>query len=47
MPFVFATGYGDELALGGREGNEVILQKPYERDHMARAVQQVLQRVAA
>ncbi|MBP2463697.1 MULTISPECIES: HWE histidine kinase domain-containing protein [unclassified Rhizobium] len=41
-PFIFATGYGDELAIAGRKGSEVIIQKPYERDHLARAVQQVL-----
>ncbi|BCH62269.1 GAF domain-containing protein [Agrobacterium vitis] len=46
-PFIFATGYGDELAIAGRKGNEVIIQKPYERDHLARAVQQVLTKPVA
>jgi CheY-like chemotaxis protein len=41
-PFIFATGYGDELALERRSGDEIVIQKPYERDHPARAVRQVL-----
>ena len=43
-PFIFATGYGDELALERRDGDEVVIQKPYERDHLARAIHQVLQK---
>lgn len=46
-PFIFATGYGDELALERRDGNEIIIQKPYEREHLARAIHQVLQNAAA
>ena len=46
-PFIFATGYGDELALERRNGVEVLIQKPYERDHLARAIQQVLQNAGA
>jgi DNA-binding NtrC family response regulator len=41
-PFIFATGYGNELAIARRKESEVVIQKPYERDHLARAVQQVL-----
>lgn len=41
-PFIFATGYGNELAIARRTESEVVIQKPYERDHLARAVQQVL-----
>lgn len=41
-PFIFASGYGEELALERRDGSEVILQKPYERQHLARAIAQVL-----
>lgn len=44
-PFIFATGYGDELALEQRNGGEIVIQKPYDRDHLARAVDQVLRRV--
>lgn len=46
-PFIFASGYGDELALGRREGYEVVIQKPYDRDHLLRAIQQVLQDASA
>jgi light-regulated signal transduction histidine kinase (bacteriophytochrome)/CheY-like chemotaxis protein len=45
-PFIFATGYGDELAIAGRKGSEVVIQKPYERDHLARAVKQVMTKAA-
>ena len=41
-PFIFASGYGDELALERRSGEEVVIQKPYERDHLARAIDQVV-----
>jgi len=43
-PFIFATGYGEELALEQRNGDEVVIQKPYEREHLARAIEQVLLR---
>jgi len=43
-PFIFATGYGEDLALERRSNDEVVIQKPYERDHLARAVEQVLLR---
>ncbi|EIZ78107.1 bacteriophytochrome protein [Novosphingobium sp. Rr 2-17] len=46
-PFIFATGYGDEVALGRRESGELVIQKPYERDHLARAVQRVLNNAPA
>jgi CheY-like chemotaxis protein len=42
VPSIFASGYGEELALERRSGEEVIIQKPYERDHLARAVHQAL-----
>lgn len=41
-PFIFASGYGEELALERREGSEIVLQKPYERRHLERAIEQVL-----
>jgi len=46
-PFIFATGYGEELALEGHGGDEIIIQKPYERDHIARAIERALQRIRA
>jgi len=45
-PVIFASGYGDELALDRRNGDDIVIQKPYERDHLARAVQQVLRNAA-
>jgi light-regulated signal transduction histidine kinase (bacteriophytochrome)/ActR/RegA family two-component response regulator len=41
VPFIFASGYGDELALEGRKEGEVVIQKPYERDHLQRAIDQI------
>ncbi|WP_010186563.1 HWE histidine kinase domain-containing protein [Sphingomonas sp. PAMC 26605] len=41
-PFIFASGYGEGLALERREGSEIVLQKPYERRHLERAIEQVL-----
>ena len=44
-PFIFASGYGEDLALERRGSEEVVIQKPYERDHLARAVEKVFQGV--
>jgi len=41
VSFIFASGYGDELALEGRKEGEVVIQKPYERDHLQRAIDQI------
>ena len=46
-PLIFASGYGEELAFGRRSGDEIVIQKPYERDHLARAVEQALLRTDA
>ncbi len=46
-PLIFASGYGEELAFGRRSGDEIVIQKPYERDHLARAVEQALLRADA
>jgi len=45
-PFIFATGYGEEVALERREDEEIVIQKPYEREHLARAVHQVMVKAA-
>lgn len=42
IPFLFATGYGSDLPQAIRDGKAVIIQKPYERDHLAQAVRQVM-----
>jgi CheY-like chemotaxis protein len=44
-PFIFASGYGEDLALERRGSEEIVIQKPYERDHLARAVEKVFQGV--
>lgn len=46
-PFIFASGYGEELALERREGSEIVIQKPYEQRHLARAVEQALHAAGA
>ena len=38
-PFIFASGYGDQVALDSDHSASIIVQKPYERDHLRRAVQ--------
>ncbi len=42
IPFIFASGYGEALVLERGSGDEIVIQKPYERDRLARAVGQVL-----
>jgi light-regulated signal transduction histidine kinase (bacteriophytochrome)/ActR/RegA family two-component response regulator len=42
VPLIFATGYGEELAFERRDSDEVVIQKPYERDHLRRAIHRVL-----
>jgi CheY-like chemotaxis protein len=39
MPYIFASGYGDQAALDGDHSASIIVQKPYERDHLRRAIQ--------
>lgn len=46
-PYIFASGYGEDLVLKQRGGVDVVVQKPYERGHLARAVQQVLERTSS
>jgi len=45
-PFIFASGYGETLALQRRGGDEIVIQKPYERDHLARAIERALHKQA-
>jgi CheY-like chemotaxis protein len=47
-PYIFASGYGDQVALDSDHSASVIVQKPYERDHLRRAIQLVIRdRLAA
>ena len=43
IPFIFASGYGDQLALDPDHASVVVVQKPYERSHLERAIETVLQ----
>jgi light-regulated signal transduction histidine kinase (bacteriophytochrome) len=48
IPYIFASGYGDQVALDSDHSASVIIQKPYERDHLRRAIQLVIRdRLAA
>jgi CheY-like chemotaxis protein len=38
-PLIFASGYGDQAALDSDHSGSIIIQKPYERDHLRRAIQ--------
>jgi DNA-binding LytR/AlgR family response regulator len=40
-PYIFASGYGDQAALDSGHNASIIIQKPYERDHLRRAIHQV------
>ena len=42
VPYLFASGYGDQVALDSDHSASVIIQKPYERDHLRRAIHQVI-----
>jgi CheY-like chemotaxis protein len=42
MPYIFASGYGDQVALDSDHSASVIVQKPYERDHLRRAIHHVI-----
>ena len=47
-PYIFASGYGDQVALDSDHSASIIIQKPYERDHLRRAIHQVMRdRLAA
>jgi DNA-binding NtrC family response regulator len=41
-PYIFASGYGDQAALDSDHSMSIIIQKPYERDQLRRAVHQAL-----
>jgi DNA-binding response OmpR family regulator len=41
-PYIFASGYGDQVALDSDHSASIIIQKPYERDHLRRAIHLVM-----
>lgn len=38
VPYVFASGYGDQVVLAGEEAGTIVLQKPFETDHLRQAL---------
>ena len=45
VPFMFATGYGEQAALPERHGRRFVLQKPYTLQSMARALPDLVEQV--
>jgi light-regulated signal transduction histidine kinase (bacteriophytochrome) len=41
-PYIFASGYGDHATLDSDHSASIIVQKPYERDHLRRAIHQAM-----
>jgi CheY-like chemotaxis protein len=42
VPFLFATGYGDQAQLPARHRDRLVLQKPYTRHMIARGLPGVI-----
>jgi len=42
VPYIFASGYGDQVPLGDTHASVIVVQKPYERVHLTEAVAQTL-----
>jgi light-regulated signal transduction histidine kinase (bacteriophytochrome) len=42
LPYIFASGYGDQFALDSDHSGSIVIQKPYERDHLRRAILHVM-----
>ncbi|VVT02445.1 conserved hypothetical protein [Sphingomonas aurantiaca] len=38
VPYIFASGYGDQVALDGEETGTIVLQKPFELEHLRQAL---------
>jgi CheY-like chemotaxis protein len=43
IPFVFATGYGEQAQLPMDHRNRIVVQKPYTLENIARAMAELLQ----
>ncbi len=41
VPYIFASGYGDQVALDREHSATVVIQKPYSREHVRAAIQRV------
>ena len=44
VPYLFATGYGDQLRLSEEQAQVPVIQKPYTASSMAAAVERLLER---
>ena len=42
IPFLFATGYGEQAQLPMEHRNQMIVQKPYTLENVARAVRELI-----
>jgi len=42
VPFLFASGYGEQAKLPERHQGRIVLQKPYTLENVARAIETVL-----
>ena len=43
IPFLFASGYGEQAQLPDRHRDSVVLQKPYTLENVARALDPLVQ----
>jgi light-regulated signal transduction histidine kinase (bacteriophytochrome) len=41
IPYIFASGYGNQIALDAGHSSAVVVQKPYDREHLRRAIRRV------
>ena len=47
IPHVFASGYGEEVALRAGHPNTLVIQKPYQQEHLRDAVNRAIVNAAA
>ena len=47
VPFMFATGYGEQAELPDQHKNRITMQKPYTLENVARAIPEVREQAAA
>ncbi len=42
VPFIFASGYGDNISVGGVNQSVLTVSKPYDREHLSAAISHTL-----
>jgi CheY-like chemotaxis protein len=42
LPYIFASGYGDQAILDSDHSASIVIPKPYESDHLRRAIHQAM-----